>query len=138
MKKALTILAGLLICLTVDAQAYRGLNIGPPPEYVQIDSFQGISVTSLSYSQASGSYTVTLMNNNYNRTDEKNSYFFDWYLSYKGKRVSDYYSSTIFCRQTETRNKIYTWPSSVPSGHEKYVTLQFGKEKPKKDRRDDD
>lgn len=137
MKKVLVLLIGLFLCITLRAQAYRGITIGPPPDYVQIESFQGIAVTSLSYSQANG-YTVTLMNNNYNRSGEKNSYFFDWYLSYNGKRVSDYYSSTIFCRQVETRNNLYTWPNSVPSGHEKYVTVQFGKEKPKKDRRDDD
>lgn len=137
MKRGFVLLIGIFFCLLLNAQAYRTINIGPPPEYVQIDSFQGITVTALSYSQASG-YSASLMNNNYNRSGEKNSYNFDWYLSYNGKRVSDYYSSTIFCRQVETRNNLYTWPNSVPSGHEKYVTVQFGREKPKKDRRDDD
>lgn len=137
MKRILVLLIGSFICILLNAQAYRGLNIGPAPEYVQIESFQGIAVTSLNYNSASG-YTVTLMNNNYNRSGEKNSYSFNWYLSYQGKRVSDYYSSSIFCRREETRKNLYTWPNSVPSGYEKYVTVQFGKEKPKKDRRDDD
>ena len=137
MKRIFAIVFFTFIFVSSYSQTYRGLNVGDPPEYVQIDSFQGIEVVSLSFNKATG-YTVVLYNNNYNRSDEKNSYVFDWYLSYKGKRVSDYYSSTIFCRREQTRSNLYTWPDCVPSGNEKFVTVQFGREKPKKDRRDDD
>lgn len=136
MKRIVLIITGIFFSILLNAQAYQRINV-VEPDYVQIKSFQGIAVSSLSYNQAKG-YTITLKNNNYNRSGEINSYYFDWYLCYKGKRVSDYFSSTINCRREETRTNIYTWPSSVPSGHEKYVTVQFGKEKPKKDRRDDD
>ena len=64
------------------------------------------------------------------------AYAFDWYLSYKGKRVSDYYSSTIRCRKTEQRT-VRCWPDEVPRGYESYVTVQFGREQAPRDRRDD-
>lgn len=59
-----------------------------------------------------------------------------WYLSYKGKRVSDYYHSVARSMSWFTVKSV-AWPNEVPKGHEKYVTVQFGKEPEKKDRRDD-
>jgi len=62
---------------------------------------------------------------------------FDFYLSYKGKRVSDYYHMR-FCVSGRHGTNAVAWPDVIPKGHEKYVTVQLGKEKAKKDRRDDD
>ena len=137
MKQFFLFFIASFISIAAYSQAYRGITIGPPPEHVQIQSYQGIEVQSLTYDRSSG-FTVKFMNTNYNRSDEKNSYCFDWYLSYKGKRVSDYYSSTIYCRREQVRTNVFCWPGEVPSGNERYVTIQFGKEKPKRDRRDDD
>ena len=105
-------------------------------DYVTVSSKEGISVTSVTPNQDK-SYTVVLKNNNTNAEGEIKSYCFDWYLSYKGKRVSDYFQETIRCGRTATR-QVYCWPGEVPSGYERYVTVQLGKEPVKKDRRDDD
>ena len=105
-------------------------------DYVTVSSKEGISVTSVTPNQDK-SYTVVLKNNNTNAVGEIKSYCFDWYLSYKGKRVSDYFQETIRCGRTATR-QVYCWPGEVPSGYERYVTVQLGKEPVKKDRRDDD
>ena len=133
MKRIFISVVSLFLC----SLAFAQFTIVPSPEYVQIESSQGIEVKSLVFTGTKG-YTVTFFNNNYSRSDERNSYSFDWYLSYKGKRVSDYYSSSMFCRQQQIRSDIYAWPGSVPAGFEKYVTVQFGKEKPNRDRRDDE
>ena len=59
-----------------------------------------------------------------------------WYLSYKGKRVSDYYTTSVgYGRVYATA---LAWPDEIPKGNERYVTAQLGKEPAKKDRRDDD
>jgi hypothetical protein len=60
-----------------------------------------------------------------------------YYLSYKGKRVSDYYYMSFCVSSPHGKNSV-AWPDEVPKGYEKYVTVQLGKEKEKKDRRDDD
>lgn len=124
MKKVLVLLIGLLSCLTIYAQAYRGINIGPEPTRVTINSASGISVSSIQYG-SDGAYSICMMNNNYNNPNQRNSYSFKWYLSYKGKRVSDYYNSTIKCREQVTFSQINVWPGTVPNGYEKYVTVQF-------------
>ena len=118
-----------------NAQAYRSLNI-IPAENVTIKSKEGIVVQSTTVNEDK-SITVTFMNSNYNNDGERNTYNFEWYLSYKGKRVSDYYTEAIRCRQTGSRT-VYYWPNTVPAGHEKYVSVQLGREPRKKDRRDDD
>jgi hypothetical protein len=57
-----------------------------------------------------------------------------WYLSYKGKRISDYYRTSVgYGNKSATA---MAWPDVVPKGNEKYVTAQLGKEPAKKDRRD--
>ena len=106
------------------------------PDYVTITSTEGIGV-SLVTPNGDNSYTVTLVNNNKNEQGEINSYCFEWYLSYKGERVSDYYQETIRCGQSSSRT-VYGWPDEVPAGNERYVTVQLGRQPAKKDPRDDD
>lgn len=74
-----------------------------------------------------------------------------FYLSYENKCVSDVYKFAIEYEdyaETVTEyykvlNKeiyVYIWPDTVPSGHEKYVTVKYGyppKPEPIRDRRDD-
>lgn len=106
------------------------------PEYVTISSSQGINVRSIEASY-DGSYLVTLSNSNRGNQGEITSYSFEWYLSYKGKRVSDYFQETIRCGQSSSRT-VYCWPGEVPLGNERYVTVQLGREPARRDRRDDD
>ena len=82
MKRIFISVVSLFLC----SLAFAQFTIVPSPEYVQIESSQGIEVKSLVFTGTKG-YTVTFFNNNYSRSDERNSYSFDWYLSYKGKRV---------------------------------------------------
>ena len=141
-KLILTIIIVLLYsCLSVNAQAYKQIKISDM-EYNTHLSSEGINVDSIKI-QYDGSYLIELYNTNYNDPYDgvsyKTSYSFEWYLSYCGKRVSDYFKSTIRCRKTLIK-RVYAWPGKVPKGHEKYVTVQFGRESLpiKKDRRDDD
>jgi len=106
------------------------------PEYVTVNSKEGISVGYVTANQ-NNSYTVVLYNNNRGNQGEITSYNFEWYLSYKGERVSEYYQETIRCGQSASRT-VYAWPGEVPAGNEKYVTVQLGKEPAKRDPRDDD
>lgn len=106
------------------------------PEYVTKSSTNGISVNSIT-TNYDGSYTVNLSNDNGGSLGYVISYSFEWYLSYKGKRVSDYFQEVIECGLSSTR-KVYCWPDEVPSGNEKYVTVQLGREPAKRDPRDDD
>lgn len=102
-----------------------------------INEHEGIECSSIT-PQNDGAYIVCLYNTNDNHghfANEYAYYSFTWYLSYKGQRVSDYYDSVIRCQSGEEKN-VYVWPDEVPKGHEKYVVVQFGKEAPKKDRRD--
>ena len=106
------------------------------PEYVTISSKEGISVSSVTPSQ-NNSYTVVIHNNNRGNQGEITSYSFEWYLSYKGERVSDYYQETVRCGQSSSRT-VYAWPGEVPTGNERYVTAQLGRQPAKRDPRDDD
>ena len=126
----------LFVCITpcVYSQTYVGINI-VEPEYNTYDSFSGIVVSSIT-PQSNGSYDVVLYNSNHD--DDYNCYTyyrFEWYLSYKGKRVSDYFSSSIRCRKSSNKS-VLPWPDEIPKGNEKYVTVQFGHEI-HRDRRDD-
>lgn len=111
-------------------------------EYNTRQSSSGIDVRSITY-QSDGSYRVILCNTNHNDPYDGvwyyTSYNFEWYLSYKGKRVSDYFQSTIRCMENEDKY-VYAWPNEVPRGYERYVSVQFGREQNmvNKDRRDDD
>ena len=91
-----------------------------------------ISVNKDTKGNPDGTYTVVFTKPCYTGEDE-----FDFYLSYKGKRVSDYYHSTIRSCDKRTIEAV-AWPDEVPKGNEKFVTVQLGKEPAKKDRRDDD
>ena len=65
---------------------------------------------------------------------------FVWFLSYRGRRVSDYFSSVATSNQRFTVRAV-AWPGEVPRGHERYVTAQLGRERTAnrpRDRRDDD
>lgn len=135
MRKLLIAFMLLVGASAANAQAYRSLNI-IPTENVTIKSQEGIVVQSTTVND-NKSITVTFMNSNYNNDGERTTYNFEWYLSYKGKRVSDYYTEAIRCRQTGSRT-VYYWPNTVPAGHEKYVSVQLGREPRKKDPRDDD
>lgn len=136
MKKYLLILIFIIgAVFSSPAQAYRSLNI-IPTENVTIDSKEGIVVQSV-YVNTDRSISVTFSNTNSDRENERDTYTFEWYLSYKGKRVSDYHTEAIRCKRTANRT-VYIWPDEVPQGHEKYVTVQLGREPRKKDPRDDD
>ena len=138
MKKILSLML-LVVCTLgfAHSQAYRTLNV-IQEDYVTVNSKEGISVSKL-IPNSDKSYTVELSNTNRSAQGEIQSNCFEWYLSYKGKRVSDYFQETIRCGKTSTR-QVYCWPGEVPSGYEKFVTVQLGREQVpiKKDRRDDD
>lgn len=135
MRKLLIAFMLLVGTSAANAQTYRSLNI-VPSENVTINSKEGIVVQGTTVN-ADKSVTVTLYNSNSNRDNERNTYTFEWYLSYKGKRVSDYYNEAIRCKGTASRT-VFIWPGEVPGGNEKYVTVQLGHEPRKKDPRDDD
>lgn len=83
------------------------------------------------------SYTVKFRDNTIRYLGDDHPNNFTWYLSYKGKKVSDYYYSTATSMRVFSVIA-FVWPNVVPKGNEKYVTAQLGKELLKKDRRDDD
>lgn len=74
---------------------------------------------------------------NVDRAVEQYATAFKFYLSYKGKRVSEYISANSNYEYRFTCT-CYIWPNIVPKGHEKYVNVQIGLEPKKKDPRDDD
>ena len=118
--------------------AYQTINV-IRSEYVTVKSYKGIIVESTSVN-SDQSIKVVLKNSNICDYSEIATYTFEWYLSFKGKRISDYYNAAIRCEKSETKT-VYFWPDTVKSGNEKYITVQFGREpqKPvKKDPRDDD
>ncbi len=127
----------MLNCLwfiLINAQAYQQINVRMA-DRITTESSTGIVVNSIAY-QNEGTFVVVLENTNHSAYGTVTSNSFYWYLSYKGKRVSDYYQSTIRCGNTREANAV-CWPSSVPSGYEKYVTVQLGREYEGKNRRDD-
>lgn len=103
---------------------------------------EGISVREITPNQddkgvLDGTYTVKFRDNTVRYLGDDHPNNFTWYLSYKGKRVSDYYYSTATSMSVFSV-KAVAWPDAVHKGYEKYVTAQLGKEPPKRDRRDDD
>lgn len=102
--------------------------------YAQVN----ISVSKIE-SNVDGSYKVYFIDNSNIYFSDHNNTKFVWYLSYKGKRISDYFYSN----SNGNRNFYCTgfaWPNEIPNGYEKYVTAQIGKKSRPilKDRRDDD
>lgn len=134
MRKLLIAFTLLVFASTANSQVYQPIHV-VQSENVTINSKEGIVVQNTTVN-TDKSVTVTLYNSNSNRDYERNTYTFEWYLSYKGKRVSDYFAESIRCRKTTSRT-VYIWPGEVPNGNEKYVTVQLGREPRKKDRRDD-
>lgn len=98
-----------------------------------------ISVTGIDFDPQSGKYTVSFRDNSNPRLSDHNSTAFTWYLSYRGKRVSDYFFSNSSGRWNFSQ-AVFPWPDEIPAGCEKYVTAQIGREPTatSKDRRDDD
>ncbi|MBQ9472822.1 MAG: hypothetical protein IJU81_00265 [Bacteroidales bacterium] len=140
MRKLLIAFTLLVVTSAVNAQAYKSINV-IPSTYVTVSSHDGITVQGTTVNPDK-SLTVTFKNNNSNNYDssgEIKTYSFEWYLSYKGKRVSDYFTDAIRCGKTDSHT-VHLWPGEVPTGYEKYVTVQLGRErKPiQKDRRDND
>ena len=119
----------------VGRSAYQTINV-IGPEYVTVKSTQGIVVESASLN-SDKSITVILKNSNRCNEPEIATYTFEWYLSFKGKRISDYYNAAVRCNKSETKT-VYFWPDTVKAGQEKYITVQLGREPKKKDPRDDD
>ena len=122
----------LIVC---GRSAYQTINI-IRPEYVTVKSHKGIVVESASIN-SDKSITVILKNSNRCNEPEIATYTFEWYLSFKGKRISDYYNAAVRCNKSETTT-VYFWPDTVKKGQEKYITVQLGREPKKKDPRDDD
>ena len=123
--------------ISVNAQ-YQQLNIRYST-YTTVKSHEGILVQGTTLNKDK-SITVTFKNenaSNYDTSGEIKTYSFDWYFSYKGKRISDYYSDAARCGKTVSHTAHF-WPGEVPAGNEKYVTVQLGREPRKKDPRDDD
>ena len=137
MRKLLIVFMLLVGTSTANAQ-YHSLNV-IPSTYVTVNSHDGIIVKAATVNQDK-SITVTFKNensSNYDNSGEIRTYSFEWYLSYKGKRISDYYTDAIRCGKTASHT-VQFWPGVVPAGYEKYITVQLGREPRKKDRRDDD
>jgi len=135
MKKLVLVIVVLIGYNVSYSQAYRVPNF-VESDYITVSSKEGIRVSSITPNQDK-SYEVVLYNNNRPNPGEIATYNFEWYLSYKGKRVSDYYQESVRCGFSTTR-KVYCWPDEVPAGHEMYVTVQLGREPAKRDPRDDD
>lgn len=137
MKKLFILL--MLGISAIDANAqYQQLNI-IHSTYTTVNSHAGILVQGATVN-SDKSITVTFKNgnaSNYDTSGEIVTNSFEWYFSYKGKRISDYYTDAARCGRTVSHTAHF-WPGEVPAGYEKYVTVQLGREKPKKDRRDDD
>ena len=114
----------VVICLIFGLGAVISAQIPTPEIKINVDD-KGVAV---------GTYYVSFYKRN--SCDYSGTISFDFYLSYNGKRVSDYYHMS-FCISGRHGKNAITWPNAVPKGHEKYVTVQLGKEPPQKDRRDD-
>ena len=87
---------------------------------------------------ADGSYTVTITNFNPCQS-------ITWFLSYRGRRVSDSFTTfargrryeSVFLIPGETVHvTVRAWPNEVPRWHERYVTVQLGLGR-ERNRRDD-
>jgi len=119
----------------IGRSAYQTINV-VGPEYKTVKSTKGIVVQQASLN-SDDSITVVLKNSNRCNVPEIATYTFEWYLSFKGKRISDYFTASVRCDQSE-KQTVYFWPDTVKPGQEKYITVQLGRKAKKKDRRDDD
>lgn len=135
MRKLFYLLMLILCIIYTSTQNCLAINF-IPPTYSTVNSHQGILVENTIVNQDK-SITITFRNANSDYgSGEVVTYSFEWYLSYKGKRISDYYTEAIRCGQKNSHTVLY-WPGEVPNGNEKYITVQLGREPKKRDRRDD-
>ena len=137
-KRLLSLFMLLVIAIGASAQAYRVPTFRSAERSTSTD-MSAISVESVyPISEDENGYSISFIDTqNVNRAVEQYATSFKFYLSYKGKRVSDYKSANSNYQYKFTE-KCYTWPGTVPKGHEKYVSVQIGTEPKKKDPRDDD
>lgn len=128
-----------MAAIGVHAQsAYSGLNVRSADRYTS-NNDKYISVVSITPVEGDeNGYSIEFRDSqNVNRAVEQYATSFKFYLSYQGKRVSDYQQANSNYKYTFTC-KCYAWPGKIPNGHEKYVSVQIGNEPRKKDPRDDD
>lgn len=128
----------MMVALGASAQsAYSVPNFRSADRYSSSNMY-AISVESItSISGDANGYEIKFCDSqNVNRAVEQYATAFKYYLSYKGKRVSDYKSANSNYQYRFTCT-CYAWPGSVPAGYEKYVSVQIGGEPKKTDRRDD-
>lgn len=140
MNKTRTILLCVITTMMIGSAnaQYNTLNVRSADRYTSTDvsAISAESITPVS-GDANG-YEIKFCDaQNVNRAVEQYATSFEYYLSYKGKRVSDYKKANSNYQHYFT-SKCYTWPDAVPKGYEKYVTVQIGREPVKKDHRDDD
>lgn len=135
--RAISFLLFSLFCIELHLYAFTLSDV----EYNTHNSYIGIVVEKI-VPNTDDSFVVTLYNSNsndpYDGVTYQTSYNFCWYLSYKGKRVSDYFYSNIKCKKYDVK-MVYIYPNEVPNGHERYISVQFGREQNinQIDRRDD-
>ena len=86
------------------------------------------------------SYSVTFRDTSIRSFRDERPNQFVWFLSYRGRKVSDYFHSAATSMGSFTIRAV-AWPGEIPRGHERYVTAQLGRERTAnrpRDRRDDD
>lgn len=94
------------------------------PEYVTINSSQGILIENVSVFSYN-SIKVVFKNANRCNEPEIATYAFQYYLSYRGQRVSDYFNAAVRCSRSESYT-VNFWPDTIPAGNESYISVQFG------------
>ena len=137
-KILLNIFLFLMVAIGASAQsAYSVPNFRSADRYSS-SNMNAISVESITpiTGDANGYEIKFCDSQNINRAEEQYATSFKYYLTYKGKRVSDYKSANSNYKYQFTCT-CYAWPGSVPAGHEKYVSVHIGGEPKKTDRRDD-
>jgi hypothetical protein len=137
-KRLIYVLTFIMVAIGVYAQsAYKVPNFRSADRYTS-SKMSAISVEMITpISGDENGYEITFLDSqNVNRAVEQYATSFKFYLSYKGKRISEYQSANSNYKYTFTY-KCYVWPGMVPKGNEKYVTAQIGEEPQKRDRRDD-
>ena len=138
LKKFLSFFLLLAIAIGANAQAYVVPNFRSA-DRCSSTNMNAISVESITpVSGDVNGYQIKFCDSqNIDRAVKQYATSFKFYLSYKGKRVSDYKMANSNYQYHFT-STCYTWPNSVPKGYEKYVSVQIGVEQKKKDPRDDD
>lgn len=131
----------ILLFISIGANAQSAYQI---PHFRSADKYQSTDMKAISVISVEpilddkNGYVITFRDSqNTNRAVEQYATSFKFYLSYKGKRISEYQSVNSDYDYKFTC-KCYVWPNIVPDGDEKYVSVQIGTEPRKKDSRDDD